>query len=68
MNIALNNWRRKRVHSWNKPYNRICLIKNCKTEVYWDGEIYYSLCLGCLETLQLGPFRPKDTERDDEYY
>ena len=36
--------------------NKICLISHCQSPVYHDGEIYWSLCLSCLQELQLGPF------------
>ena len=39
--------------------NRTCLIPSCTTPVYWYGEVYWSLCLSCLEQKQLGPFRQR---------
>lgn len=46
-------------HPWNKPYSRTCIAVDCDNPVYWDGEVFYSCCLACLEKKQLGPFRAR---------
>ncbi len=61
----LNRQRANLRHPWNRPDNHRCLIKSCTSPVYHNGEIYWSLCLRCLEDLQLGPFRPKNLNKED---
>jgi hypothetical protein len=51
---------------WRRPDNKVCLISDCSNPVYGDGKIYYSLCLGCLQREQLGPFYPRKPEVQDD--
>jgi hypothetical protein len=64
-----NNHRyREGPHPWDKPYNSRCLISHCDSPVYYDGKVYYSLCLKCLEDLRLGPFfKPHHNNSDNDY-
>ena len=50
--------RRPRTDPRTKDNHR-CLAVECDQPVYWDGEIWYSLCLGCLKEMHLGPFRKR---------
>lgn len=50
---------RRTVHPWHVQDNATCLAIGCTSRVYFDGQIYFSLCLACLQEKQLGPFRPR---------
>lgn len=65
---ARSNVKRYQVHPWHIPYNRTCLRAGCDAPVYHDGEVYWSLCLSCLQDTQLGPFRPKTLPIEYEDY
>ena len=47
---------RDRKHPWHLPYLKTCIIKNCRTKPYYDGETYFTCCLSCLREKELGPF------------
>ena len=51
-----------RVPRWDKPWRNHCLM--CTDAVYYDGRIYWTLCLEHLEETECGPF--KKTYDDDE--
>lgn len=53
------NYRAYTQHDWTKPYSPECIKPGCREKPYWDGKVYYSLCLGCLEEQSLGPFRKR---------
>jgi hypothetical protein len=58
------NHRHKR-HAWSQPYNRTCIISDCESSVYWDGDVWWTCCLHHLQKHQFGPFAPRvnhDTE------
>tara|TARA_R110000764_G_C10938364_1_gene375822 strand:- start:709 stop:921 length:213 start_codon:yes stop_codon:yes gene_type:complete len=69
MKAAIKNSYRQREapHPWHIPHNSRCLIKDCKTAVYHDGQTYFSLCLLHLEELKLGPFFKPHNEKADDY-
>lgn len=53
---------------WRRPDNKICLISDCQSKVYSDGQVFYSLCLHCLQELELGPFfKRKPQVNDDDW-
>lgn len=54
-------------HPWHVPYSPQCICAGCQSKPYWDGKIYYSLCLGCLQKKELGPFK-KRYHKDNDYY
>tara|TARA_B110000090_G_scaffold177336_1_gene200480 strand:+ start:220 stop:480 length:261 start_codon:yes stop_codon:yes gene_type:complete len=58
MDSAIRNKPQKQAPhlNWGRKYNSRCLIEHCSTPVYYDGKIYFSLCLFHLEELDLGPF------------
>ena len=41
---------------WHLPYLKTCIIKNCRSKPYYDGETYFTCCLSCLREKELGPF------------
>ncbi len=47
---------RDRKHPWHLPYLKTCIIKNCRSKPYYDGETYFTCCLSCLREKELGPF------------
>lgn len=57
---------RRPKHDWSRPWNHRCLIPDCNTPVYYDGKIYWSLCLLHLRELELGPFF-KRISNDEDY-
>jgi hypothetical protein len=61
----VNSWRhRDSPHPHNRPYSHQCL--RCQTTTpYFDGFIYWSLCLRCMQEAQCGPFRVKDSNEGD---
>ena len=52
-------------HLHQFSYKKNCLM--CGENVYYDGSIYWSLCLRHLEETQVGPFRPRDLDDGSNY-
>ena len=49
-------------HPWHIPYLKTCIIKDCREQPYYDGSIYYTCCVACLQQTQLGPFYKKNSK------
>ena len=52
---AIGNIPKKRTRK--HPWRTNCLM--CQSQVYHDGQIYWSLCLSHLQETELGPFRKR---------
>jgi hypothetical protein len=52
------------LHPWSKPYYPQCIKLGCSSKPYWDGTVYYSLCLHCLKENSFGPFKRKIIKED----
>lgn len=50
---------RHRRHAWSRPYNKTCIISECESPTFWDGEIHWTCCLHHLQQNQFGPFAPR---------
>lgn len=63
-NVATQNKRQHVYHPHHLPYTPQCIKINCKEKPYHDGKTYYSLCLGCLQKDELGPFKRRYYKED----
>lgn len=59
VNQISQNKRETSQHPYHVPYSPKCICAGCQSKPYWDGKIYYSLCLGCLQKKELGPFKKR---------
>lgn len=66
LNHITQNKKQDSPHPHHLPYTPQCLKIGCDQKPYWDGKIYYSLCLKCLEEGKLGPFKEKHY-KEEEY-
>ena len=57
--------KRTRKHPWHIPWGTNCLM--CQSQVYHDGQIYWSPCLSHLQETDLGPFRKRPEPVDMDY-
>lgn len=64
MNPITQNKRQHGYHPWERLYNSQCIKAGCNEKTYWDGKVYYSLCLSCLKEEELGPFRRRIHKED----